>query len=93
MQDYRPYLTWISTLHKEMALILEARIGDFSIKRLTVNGHAPAALSQASGAVILKYEVVCLPFLQDRGMIYFLFSIFKTLVSLSKSISYVHKKL
>lgn len=37
MQDYQSYLTWISTLHKEMALILEARISAFFIKRLTVN--------------------------------------------------------
>lgn len=39
MQDYQSYLTWISTLHKEMALILEARIGSFFIKRFSVNSQ------------------------------------------------------
>ena len=50
MQDYQSYLTWISTLHKEMALILEARISGFFIKRFPVNGQAWAALSRSPGA-------------------------------------------
>lgn len=40
MQDYQSYLTWISTLHKEMSLILEARISGFFIKKIARNGHA-----------------------------------------------------
>lgn len=49
MQDYQSYLTWISTLHKEMALILEAGISGFSIQRLAENGEVPAALSRSPG--------------------------------------------
>lgn len=50
MQDYQSYLTWISTLHKEMALILEARISSFFIKRFSVNSQVWAALRWAPGA-------------------------------------------
>lgn len=49
MQDYQSFLTSISTLQKEMALILETEISGFFIQRLAVYGQAPAAWGQSLG--------------------------------------------